>query len=75
MQRGPLLEEFRKLFRVHGGDFPGIERFAEASGEFRRSPECSFQGDLLVEHHADEESQRILGEEGVGLLVAGQTDG
>src|SRR5436853_3152926 len=61
---------YTTLFRSHAGDGRGVERFAlgaEALLEGVRALERPFERDLLVEDHADEQGQRVLGEELVGL--------
>ena len=51
----------------------GIEP-AEPMLEVERPTECLLDRDLLVEHEADEEGQRLLGDEAVGCVVAGEEE-
>ncbi len=72
VQRRLFREEGDELLGVVGGDDGWIEGSAEASGQFGGRPKCLFHGHLLVQHHAQEQRQRVLAEQRVGFLVARQ---
>ena len=71
MEGRTLAEDRVEVGRVHRRDPRRIE-VAEPALELGRSAECLLDGDLLVEREPDEQGQRILGEEAIGLGVAGE---
>ncbi len=66
---GRLAEERLELARVGRGDRAGVER-AESALELQRAGERRLHGYLLVEREPDQQRERILGDELVGLVVA-----
>jgi hypothetical protein len=70
---GPLSEDRLELRRIHGRDDGGIEP-PEPALEVEGTAECFLDRDLLVEHKADEEGQRLFGDEAVGSFVAGEEE-
>ena len=73
MERRPLAEGAVELAGVHARDRAGVES-ADAPLELERPREGLLHRDLLVEDEADEERERLLGEERVGLVVAGEVE-
>ena len=72
MEGGSLGEGCRQHVRVHRCETGGIKGPSDPLDEEGRCAECSFEGDLLVEGHAQEKSQRTLAEQSVGRVDAGQ---
>ena len=73
MERRPLAEDRVEVGRVHRRDPRGIE-VAEPALELGRAAERLLDGDLLVEREADEQGERIVGEQAVGVGVAGERE-
>ena len=67
VQRRSRGERGGQCLGVHLGDALGVERLAESSLELQGACERPLQGDLLVENHPDEQSERTLREQRVGL--------
>ena len=61
VQGRPLPEDGGELVGIHGGDGGRIERAvaAEPVQQLGRRGECLLDGDLLVQHHPDQEGQGI----------------
>ena len=74
VDRRPRAEDLLELGRVGRGDRRGVER-TEPAAQLERSREGLLDGHLLVEHEADEQRERVFGEEGVGLGIAGEMQG
>jgi hypothetical protein len=68
MEGGPLGEHLGQGLGVLAGDVGRVEH-AEALLQHLRALERPFQGDLLVEDHADQQGQRAGGEQLVRLGV------
>ena len=73
MERRPLPECAVELAGVHARDRARVE-IADPPLQLERPREGLLHGDLLVEDEADEERERLLGEERVGLVVAGEVE-
>ena len=71
VQGGPLTEGRVELARIHRGDLRGIE-VAEPAPELERAAERLLDGHLLIEREPDQQRERLVGEESVGFLVAGE---
>ena len=71
MQGRSLAEACIQLGRIHRGD-PGRVQVAQSAQQLRRTTERFLDGDLLVEGKADEQGQRIAGEQAVGGIVSGE---
>ncbi len=74
MQRRLLAEGLLELVEVELGDRRGVERL-DPLGEAQRSLEGQLDRDLLIEEHADQQRERLVGEQPVGRLVAGDVQG
>ncbi len=68
-----------RLLRTHCDELVGIGRrdavhveTAETVGELLRSRERDLHRHLLVEQHADEKRQRVLGQQCVGVGISDQ---
>jgi hypothetical protein len=72
--RGLVAEDCLDLVGAHRRDRLGVERSAEALLQGERAPERPPHGDLLVEQHPDEECERVLDQQPVGLCVAGDRE-
>ena len=59
--------------RIHAGDGGGIEG-ADAALELERARKGFLHRHLLIEDEANEERERLLGEERVGLVIAGEVE-
>ena len=70
VQRGALGEGRRQLIGIHGGDHRRGEGAPQPLREDQGALEGPLEGDLLVEHHPDQEREWIVGEEAVGVGVA-----
>lgn len=73
MQGWPLAEGAIELPGVHAGDRRRVEG-ADAALKLEWAREGLLDGHLLIEDEADEERERLFGEEGVGLVVAGEME-
>ena len=73
MQRRSLPEDVGQRLRIHLGDAARIQ-VAESALQLQRSAERLLHGHLLVEREADQQRQRIGGEQPVGLVVAGEVE-
>jgi hypothetical protein len=72
VQGGTLRKGTGQLLGVHTRDVGRVQGPAQALFEPERSPERPLQGDLLVQHHAYQQSQRVLAEQCIRLGIAGQ---
>ena len=70
MDGGRLLEERLEPFRVGVGDRAGVER-AEPRPQLLGAGERRLHRHLLIEQHADQQGERIVGEQSVGGVVTG----
>ncbi len=70
MQGRTLAEDRPERLGLHRRDLGGIE-VAEAALEFKRTAEGLLDRDLLIEREADQQCQRLLGEETVGIGIPG----
>jgi hypothetical protein len=68
-----LAEDAVELPRIHAGDLDSAEK-AKAPLELEGARERFLHRNLLVEDEPDEEGERLLGEEGVGLVVAREVE-
>jgi hypothetical protein len=68
-----LAEDAVQLARVNAGDLASAEK-AKAPLQLERARERFLHRNLLVEDEADEEGERLLGEEGVGLVIAREVE-
>ena len=73
MDAGAFAEDRVELGRIHRRD-PARVEVAEPPLELERSGESRLHRHLLVEAEADQERERISGEERVGLVVAREVD-
>ncbi len=71
VQRGALAEHGGELLGVARRDARAVE-VPEAGAQLERPGERLLDGDLLIECEADEERERVGGDEPVGLVVAGE---
>ena len=69
----------RRALAEHGGELLGVARrdardveVPEARAQLERARERLLDGDLLIEREADEERERVGGDQAVGLVVAGE---
>ena len=69
----------RRALAEHGGELLGVARrdaraveVSQARAQDERPRERLLDGDLLVEREADEERERVGGDQPVGLVVAGE---
>jgi hypothetical protein len=71
VDRRPLPEDRVKVTRIQRRDPGGIE-VPEPTFDGERAAERLLDGHLLVQCEADEQGQRIVGEQAVGFIVAGE---
>ena len=71
VQRRALAEHLGELLGVARRDACAVE-VPEARAQLERSREGLLDGDLLIEREADEERERVGGDQAVGLVVAGE---
>jgi hypothetical protein len=71
VDRGRLAEVLGELRRVGRGD-PGSVEVAEPALQLEGPREGLLDGDLLVEAEADEQGQRVAGDEAIRIVVAGE---
>ena len=71
VQSRPLLEDGRQALRLGRGDRGRVQPAAHAALQLERAAERLLHRDLLVEHEADQQGQRIGRQEPVGGLVTG----
>ena len=74
VQRGRPSEHLGQHLRVIRRDLGRVEVVAEPLPKFRRRGERPFEGYLLVEHHPDQQRQRVVGKQLVGSYVAAQVE-
>ena len=74
MQGRRLEKTAAELVGPHRGDGGRVQLAAEAVPQVPGRAEGLLQRDLLVQDHADQEGERVLGEELVGLGVAGEME-
>jgi hypothetical protein len=65
----------RERLRLVAGDVRDVEPAAEPFLQHVRAGEGLLQRDLLVQKHADQERQRILGEQRVGVWIGREIQG
>ena len=70
---GLLAEDRRRAVRIEPGDLGGVET-AETLLQLERAGERGRDCHLLVEHEADEQRQRLLRDQAVGLVVPGEVE-
>ena len=73
MKRRPLPEHLLELRGIHRRDPPGVER-ADPALQLERARERLLYGNLLVEREADQQRERLVDEQPVGLVVAGEAE-
>ena len=73
MERRSLAEDRVQRGRVHRGDPGGVE-VAEPALQVGRSAERLLDGHLLVEREPDQQRQRFVDEQAVGIGVAGERE-
>ena len=71
MQGWALAEDPFQLAWIHGRDAPGIQ-VPNPAAQLGRSGEGFLDGHLLVQGEADEEGERVAGQQAIGLVVTGE---
>ena len=71
VQRRALAEHLGELLGIARRDARGVE-VPETRAKLERAGEGLLDGDLLIEREADEERERVGGDQAVGLVVAGE---
>jgi hypothetical protein len=73
VDRGLLAEDPLQLAGLHAGDPRRVEP-AEPALQLERPGERLRDGDLLVEGEADQQRERVAGDQRVGLVVAREVE-
>jgi len=71
VQGWALAEDPFQLAWIHGRDAPGIQ-VPNPAAQLGRSGEGFLDGHLLVQGEADEEGERVAGQQAIGLVVTGE---